>query len=189
MKREIVWLVLFTGLAAGLYAAVRRHEGSGQTKPGTRKSASGAQASLKKLRMYAHKATDHYDDNDHCVSYDEPGQRKPLVVEVDLSSDPGTDPDMDLNVFYTHPAVGIRGEDLSTTCVRQGPSFTTCIATFDEHAKSKVKGNHHPYWHLGDQPDGNYVTMGSLGPSVSVMSTAGMPGVFVYPFRNPQSCR
>ncbi len=185
MKNGIAVTVVLVLLMLGIYAIGHQNSSGGQA-PAPAPQAGTAALSVSGLRMYAHKDTDHFNDNDHCVSFDKPGNEKPLFVEVDLSNDPGSDPQMDLFLAYAHPLGRKRTELLSTTCKRQSPP-TTCKAEFDE--TRLVKGILHQEWHLGDQPDGVYGTMSELSASLVLKTNSGISGLLPpYIFRNPEKC-
>jgi hypothetical protein len=186
MRKQVIWMVVFVLLATGLYAIARQKANSGKPKSAAAQPAAAPVISLMAVRMYAHKDKDHFDDNDHCIEYDQPGDEKSLWVEVDLSGDPQSDPMMNLALLYTRPGEPPRAEVLSSSCKRDGPTKTTCRAEFKETVK--VRGKLHQEWHLGDQPDGMYSTTGMLGTAAAIKTSAGVQGAFPYLFRNPDHC-
>jgi hypothetical protein len=187
MRRKLVYAGIFTFLLPGLYSVARQKTSSGQGQTPAVQPKTSSDISISGVRMYAHHDTDHYDNNNHCISLDKPANEKPLFVEVDLSNDPGSDPTMDLALLYTRAGQNPQTEVLSSVCQRIGPGKTTCKARFDEKTKDN-KGKEHVEWHLGDQPDGTYTTIGTLSTTNTLKTNTGVPGAFTYSFRNPVDC-
>jgi len=190
MRSRIVWIPALTFLLDGLCSIARQKSSTEQAKKPAAQTGVASATSTSGVRMYAHHDTDHFNDQDHCISFDKPGNEKPLFVEVDLNSDPGSDPTMDLAFLYTRLGDVPHSEILSSSCQRIGPGKTTCRARFDEkitNAKSDPQQEIFE-WHLGDEPDGVYSTAGTLNTTVALKANVGVPGLFTYTFRNPNDC-
>lgn len=217
MTKKLIWMAVFmffTMVVAGLCLSARQQQKS-KSGSATQVKASAGVPSVMAVRMHVHDIGpqgDHADDNDHCITFDPkpspgPGPKptpSPLKVEIDLSDDPGQDLNMDISMFYVYQAE-LASEQLHSICKYDNQHPKTCMAEFGEDSvisrMPRHSGGSHPAWHLGDQPDGTYLSDGSLSTTMEARkSSAGpprlanskkVPGLpdpnFLYAFRNPSN--